>query len=312
MGARLKDGQTVRVHVAGLLSVALAAGVWGCEPELTEGLYEEQVIEQPDDDDNDNVTDEGVVVDFSDLTGTWALAVDMSTCVTLFKTEEVRNRTLSRVTITQEGLALREVHQDCESNNTPTLNLETLIPVETVNSANPLEVNAMALGTRIGDTYRSELKTRLWGIEMEDALRESFPASRDELPDERIFDGDEDGNPGVTLRLGDNFCEIYIAQRALESLKGTFQADGSIAGPGTLNTVQLIIGASNEFCAAEYEIAPNDAFSRFRMVRIGEGGLDFDDDGDGEITCEEIIANRDRVLVYETPDDERCAPPTQE
>lgn len=295
----------MKAHVlcAVCVSAALAAGA--CKPELTEGGFVDQEIDAGVEQNQDAGR---VEADFTDMTGTWALVADFSTCVTLFKTEEVRNRTVSKVTITQERLSLTEIHEDCESGNTPVANLEAQVPLMTVQTANPMEVSSVLFGTEVGSTYRSQLKVRTWGIDMDDPIGDSFPRAAD-LPDERIFDADEDGNPGVTLIIGDDFCRVFIVQRALESISGTLMDDGSIQGGGSLATVQTFLGATNDFCSSEYDIVGNDTFSAFRMVRVDERGLDFDEDGDGEVSCDEILARRESILVYESPDESRCDDP---
>jgi hypothetical protein len=279
----------------------------GCEPPESIGNYGPQEIDAG----NFNGEDAGAVeANFSNMTGTWALSADFSSCVRIFELEETRNRTITKVEIVQEGLRLTETHIDCESSNTPIANLEAVVPTSTVNVANPMLVESVVLGTDVGKTYRSRLKTRLWGIRMDDPLADPFPTTTS-LPDERIFDADEDGNPGVTLTLGDGFCDIFIVQRALESLQGTLQADGSIAGGGSLLTLQAIIDATSPFCSTEYDLVPNDAHSAFRMVRIDAEGLNFDADGDGEVSCAEILARKDDVLIFDTPDVTRCEPPEE-
>ncbi len=289
--------------------VAAACGLGGtaagCEPALTPGAFEAQEIDAGGGEVGGDAGQGSV--DFTDMTGTWALAVDLSSCATLFGlTQETRNQVISKVEIVQEGLLLREVHEDCVSANTPVAGLAAVVPLSTVQTANPMQVESTLFGTNVGNSYRSRVKARVWGIRLDDPRTDFFPRAGD-LPDDRIFDADEDGNPGVTLDIGNGSCQIFIIQRALESAAGKLMPDGSVEGEGSLLTVQTVLGATNNLCSTPYDVEPNDDFSNFRMVRVDGAGLDFDDDGDGDVSCGEILAHQRQILEFKEADHGRCA-----
>ena len=290
------------------LAALLLLQALACEPELKPGGFEDQ--SRPDVGGGEGSGDAGgqAEVDFADMEGTWALAVDLSSCAVLFGvTTETRNRTVARVKITQEGLKLSEVHDDCESGNTPIAGLDITVPVATVNSGNPMEVTGVLFGPYPGGVYRNLSKARVWGIELDDPLADPFPTS-EEVDDPRIFDADMDGNPGVTLDINGGSCQIYIAQRSIEALRGNLMPDGSIEGDGSLFTLTAFIDATNPLCATPYEVLGNDERGEnyFRMVRVDERGLDFDANDDGEVSCEEILVHRDELITFKEPDDARC------
>jgi len=279
--------------------------LWGCEPELTEPLFREQVFADLD----AGGMDDAVVGPVSeDLTGTWALVGDWSTCVTVFGTDELRTRYIHRVKIVQEGVHLHETHTVCAAVNTPLLGLETVVSDAILAAASPLEVESVVIGTpgRLG--YDGGVQVQLWGIRLDDPLDERMPLAS-ELPDARIYDSDEDGHDGATLSIGGDACEVYIVQRSISSVHGTLQPDGTIVGSGYMATEQTVLDASNAFCASPYATVSNDAWSFTRLVRVDEDGMDLDTDGDGEVDCAEILAARTSLGTFLEPDRTRCEDP---
>lgn len=277
---------------AGLLGLA-------CTPEPTPGLYPPQASGGVDDD--AGVVDGGAEGSGEDLTGTWALLGDWSTCVTLVGTEELRSRYVHRVEIAQEGVTLTERHTVCSAQNTPLLGLETSVPQALVDAVGTLESQGAAIGTpgRLG--YTSGPVVQLWGIALEAPLTDAWPTQA-ELPDPRVYDFEGDGKPGATLKIGNNACEVYVIQRSVSSVYGSLQEDGSILGSGFMRTEQTVIEATNVFCASSYRTASNDAHSVVRLVRVDH----LDGDGDGEVSCAEILA-AELGTAWVAPDKARCA-----
>jgi hypothetical protein len=289
---------------------ALALVGWwlcGCEPALTEGLYEAQALDA-------GVEEVGVdadqpggqnLVDFADMRGTWAHARDLSTCVSVAGVTETRSRTLVRVEIAQEGAFLRERHEVCALETTPVLGVQTIIPEAVFEAANPIEVESRLYGAQVGGLYQSGAIVSVWGIRLEDPLRDALPGP-EALPDERVYDSDGDGQPGATLKLGGNFCDLWVAQRDVTTVSGLLRADGSIEGGGATDTTQAVLGATNDFCAQSFATRPNPAEGAFRMVRVDRRGINLDADGDGEVSCAEIVAAQGRVTTWREPDPQRC------
>lgn len=286
-----------------LVAAALAASLTAaCDPELTEPLFMEQSVDIDAGVGGDDVAT-GTVSD--DLTGTWVLVGDWSTCVTVFGTEELRTRYIQRVEIEQEGIRLHERHTICSAVNTPLLGLETVVSDAILAAASPIEVESVVIGTPGKLGYQGGVQAQLWGIRLDDPIDEPFPRPAD-LPDDRIYDSDADGHDGATLSIGGGACEVYVAQRALSSVHGQLQPDGTIVGGGFMRTEQTVIDASNAFCASPYQTVSNDAFTSTRLIRVDAQGLDLDTDGDGEVDCEEILAVRTRFGAFLEPDKSRC------
>ena len=157
--------------------------------------------------------------------------------------------------------------------------------------------------------YVSSEAIELWGLDEAETEGE-LP---DRPDDPRYIDQDADGEPGVTLVIGNNFCEVYVAQRTQMRLGGSRVAPNRIEGTAKTEVDKVVLGASAELCGAPNTISEGGRPSRFVFVRIdGEhGGLDLDFDADGEITCAEIEAatsvfDRDGIIEPQVPDDAVC------
>jgi hypothetical protein len=301
--------------LASLAALALAtlATLAACDPAQEPGLYEDQILSDPDagedapDGEDPDQPGGQNLVDFTDMNGTWALARDFSTCVSVFGVAETRSYTLSLVQIEQTGSVLRETHEVCSLKTTPVIGLETVVPEAVFRTSNPTVVEGYVYGDRPGASYTSGPILAVWGIDLLDPLRDPLPEPSDPL-DPRIMDTDEDGMPGVTLKVGGSACDLYVIQRDAASVTGILQADGSIEGGGAAYTQQVVLGATNPICGQRFETIPNPAQGYSKMVRVDRRGINLDADGDGEVGCEELIAAQDRVISWRMPDENRCAP----
>jgi hypothetical protein len=242
----------------------------------------------------------------TDLSGVWVRATDWSTCVRVIgRFDESRIYTLTRVEVTQRGYRVSERHEICQVRSTPVAGLETLIPKAAVDAGNPILVESALFGQGVGATYAGGLQVQLWGMRMNDPLTDALP-TREGLPDPRIYDADGDGFPGVTFTVGGDFCFMRAVQRTLSSIYGTLQPDGRILGQSAVVSEQVVLEATSSFCDTSWEVRANDTFNNIVMVRADDPALGLDADGDGTVTCEEIIAGQDRVIVWSEVSRDRC------
>jgi hypothetical protein len=294
------------LNIRTLAWLGLALGIASCEVPATEADFDDQdVASLQDTGRGGDGGNQVAVVDFENMSGTWAHAVDLSSCVTVTASEELRSQTLSLVTIEQNELKLTETHNVCQLNSTPLIGLETVVPESVFTLPNPLTINSALYGANIGDNYVSDPRVALWGVEFDDAFSDPFPVDFD-ADDPREFDEDGDGNPGVTLKVGGDACDLYVSQRDLKSFHGQLQVDGSILGTTSALVEQRSLGSTNIICATRFVVRSNQKDSIFKMVRIDERGIDLDMDDDGEVTCDELIAGQDRVITWLEADSKRC------
>jgi hypothetical protein len=288
-----------RAAVVGLLLCA------ACDVAQTDGLFDDQDVALTVDAGRNDSGTQVAVVDFEDMNGTWAHALDLSSCVTVTASEELRSQTLSLVQIEQDGLRLTETHEICQLNSTPLIGLETVVPESVFKLANPHSFQSALYGANIGDDYVSDPRVVLWGIRMDDPFTDPFPVGLT-VNDPRTFDHDRDGQPGVTLKVGGNACDLYVAQRDLKSFSGKLQADGSILGSAAALVEQRPLGSTNPICATNFVVRSNEKDSILKMVRIDERGINLDTDGDGEVTCDELVARQDAIIQWLGADRARC------
>ena len=101
--------------------------------------------------------------------------------------------------------------------------------------------------------------------------------------DPRVFDHDEDGNPGVTVGLKAPLfgeVDVYMTQLAHTWLRGVVETADTIEGYADVQTLeQEIIGASNVLFVRKTNLQVNLERSTFKMTRVEDG-----------LSCEELLA----------------------
>ena len=287
----------LRLLIPATLLLTLAA----CDPAVTPSGFDAQTFDVAA---NDAVVLGGDATTTSaDLTGTWALVTDWSTCVAIGDSIELRNYELSRVEIVQDGVQLREAREDCTVVNTPLLGLVTVIPQPAVDSANPMYSAAFVPAKGPGAPYIGGVEVQTWGLKFANPETDTMPVDAE---DTHVVDSDKDGHPGVTLKVG-GVCELYAVQRAIMVRTGQMDADGSFSGGGARHVVQLPLGSSQGFCAQAFTTISNQTTNHWRMVRVDKQGMNLDQDGDGKVSCNEIVQNQALYTSWLEPDSARCA-----
>ncbi len=275
----------------------------GCEPVLTAAPYPAQVVASADAAAGLGGDANGGPVPGS-MTGTWVLAADFSTCVDLGDQVETRSRTLTRVEMIQNGARLHEKREVCSIFSTEVFGLPTTTPPGTLAALGTIQVESTVFGEGPEQGYASGVDVQLFGVKFADPLSEPMPTT---AADPRVFDGDQDGHPGASFRLG-NACDLYVAQRALSSVTAIRGKDGAFVGGGVRSNEQLNLGGSSGLCQSGAPNNVNNHNNYTRLVRIGSGGLALDSNGDGKTSCSEIIAGQGQIVTWVEPDDTRCQP----
>lgn len=276
-----------------------------CEPELTPGRFEPQAPA-----DTGLTAEVGVELGSGEgigtLDGTWLLVHEQSNCVTFASlTEEALSVTLEIVRFSTEGLRLDEEREICSINLYPIFGLDNTFPNMAAQSINPVEVTGSLLSTyEIGGVWASGIEYQIYGAQLDDPIGDTLPRSAD---DPRVEDTDGDGDPGITIIVG-GACRMYTVQRSLITYFGELVRPNQIVGRSLTRIEQSILGTSTVVCRAERRVIPNDEFARFELSRIdGQGGApNFDDDGDGRISCDEVLARQAVVWEYREPARANC------
>ncbi|MEE2789845.1 MAG: hypothetical protein VX589_21065, partial [Myxococcota bacterium] len=197
------------------------------------------------------------------------------------------------------------------------LDLRTVVPRPLTDGLPTRDVSGFLVDRSPGSAYVTEAFSDLWGVSVL-ANSESLPDSSD---DERVVDQDEDGQPGVTLKVtndsGDEICEVYVVQRTIFQLEGTVVSRRRVSGEVRSTSSKTVLASSAALCASG-DIAPSFAPSRFFLVRIDgrEEGIDLDEDMSGRVDCDEVRSGlREALGTYgiekSTPMSENCLPPSE-
>lgn len=244
------------------------------------------------------------------MTGTWMLLHERSTCVEVGQPAEQLTRAVYRVDIEQSGQRLHEERELCDTSLTPVLGQSIEISNAVLETISFVDVDFGFISSlRDGGTYTSATEVALWGLdpaEIDDPVVD--PISEEPGDGSAEIDADDDGEPGVSFMLeGD--CRRYTAQRQIIRYRGRFTTPNQIDGESTGHTDIIVYGSSRPICGIAPSVRSNDADSRFRMYRVdGKGGaFDADEDGNGEVSCEEIRAlPTDRVFESRPANDDNC------
>ena len=117
--------------------------------------------------------------------------------------------------------------------------------------------------------------TQVLGARLEDPENEALPI---DAADPRVFDQDDDGHPGMTVRveiMGLIGGEVYVVQRNRNRLIGTVVSPGFFRGTIEWETEQVILGASSPFLASGGQGSPDpDPERNFFLARRIDPMLD--------------------------------------
>jgi len=117
--------------------------------------------------------------------------------------------------------------------------------------------------------------TQVLGARLKGPENEALPT---DVADPRVFDQDNDGHPGMTVRveiMGLISGEVYVVQRNRNRLIGTVVSPGFIRGTIEWETEQVILGASSPFLASGGQGTPDpDPDRNFFLARRIDPMLD--------------------------------------
>ncbi len=204
-----------------------------------------------------------------------------------------------------QGGVLDHTYRLCGIDQTPILALPTVIPLAVTDHIPTRHVLGILDSGRIGASYETEIDIELWGVRLDNLETDTLPT---DATDPRVFDQDLDGQPGVTLRVGVDFCEMHVVQRGVKQWKGVVQSATRIAGGGMSTSQQNVLSATTPLCAAPVITWFPDGLARFEMIRVDgkHGGIDLDTNQDGQITCDEVRAYGTGPFNPSQPDNANC------
>lgn len=224
------------------------------------------------------------------LDGTWAQMLVTTTTSRVPVLGEVRSTTsaLLLMHVSQDGHDLSITRQVCAIDvNTGASVVRTEVPSAFVRAIPVSRERARILETSTGHTlagWRFSEQVGLRGL----SASETMP----DAGDERYVDTDNDGNPGVTVRVrGLVSGEVYVAQRAITELRATRVTADAIDGEVDWTAEQVVLGASNRLLRnenPETAPAPGYAGNYFRTLRVADSA-----------TCSSLQSDSGRLFGFE-------------
>jgi len=226
-----------------------------------------------------------------DLSGVWAMVQITSEIVRI---PIVGNRTRTttthlRLIIEQRDDALSVLESNCGTDiDDGTMMVNTTIPDAFLLSLGVTEraallelVSGMDPSTGNPSPERRIVfpwNTQVLGARLKDPENEALPM---DVADPRVFDQDNDGHPGMTVRveiMGLISGEVYVVQRNRNRLVGTVVSPGFIQGTIEWETEQVVLGASNSFLESGGQGTPDpDPERNFFLARRIDPLLDCED-----------------------------------
>lgn len=194
--------------------------------------------------------------------------------------------TIQRVTVTREDTTLTMSVEPCAieiDNGTDVI--QTIIPDAFLKS--------LGVTGRTGHLayeggqwrYVQDSKLQLRGVHLDAPETDSLPT---DASDPRVWDQDEDGNPGVTVRItGLTDGEVYVVQRDIHSIDAVVGGD-HIDGLVSWSTEQVVLGSDNPVLNMQTQSAkdPDPSASYVRSTRVQEA-----------VDCAGILASRDSLFA---------------
>jgi hypothetical protein len=207
-----------------------------------------------------------------DLTGTWKMTLSISTAahIPVLGDTVVVSERVNLVRIVEQDGEILQHHKPCTVEATSEqLIAETTIPDAFVRSlpSKTYPVNLSWDGSAW--TYSADLQPERMGY------AESATRLPTEAEDDHVEDSDQDGAPGVTIRIKVpvfGVVDAYMVQTAHTLLEqGIVEAD-TIHGAADVQVLeQNIIGATNALFARQPTIVPVPGVNTFSLERVEDG-----------------------------------------
>ena len=171
--------------------------------------------------------------------------------------QPVQTVSIKLLDFTREGTDLRFVEQTCEVNIDEVFGTQSSLPSSFIDITSGRERTGYLESEHVGAVVTFPKFVDLNGVTMTNPESDVMP---EDTEDQRIYDHDQDGNPGVTVNVDLGAIgggEIYVAQRTHTYLQGWIVSPTRIEGNSDFYDEQFLIGASSWFLEVEQESEPD-------------------------------------------------------
>lgn len=269
-----------------LLACSVAVGILSCGPSAAP-VYDDELGLQ------------AVPVEVGSLAGTFAVKVVAASLVRIpipgiddQLGGGVNYRLVQREWDEAQGHYL-QTSQLCGGYNFEVAGVNTAVPAETYRLVPESVAEKVFVDHELG-TYRSTDHVQLWGINLPDPLTSPLPADALEAEEsphkDRIYDMDEDEQPGITLKVSGLVSgEVWAVQRKKVDLEGLVVEPGRMLGLSLNFYESVVLGDDIPLYDANMgstERWPDPKESWFEEVRIEEGS-----------DCEDVMGAEARGIL---------------
>ncbi|MBI5500099.1 MAG: hypothetical protein HY907_07630 [Deltaproteobacteria bacterium] len=221
--------------------------------------------------------------------GTWAqLRVQTAVAdVPVLGHLRVKTTTILRLRMYPSGHNLSVAVEACSMEQDAGIPLlKVRFPEDLVRRAGRFETSASLRREGDGVQFFQPRRWLVFGAHLEDEDADALPTDG---ADERVWDQDEDGHPGVTVEVrGLLDADLYLVQRSWTSLRGTVAGTDRIDGRIQWSEDHAVLGSTSSLLSSLPPSTPDPdpEASTFRTTRI-----------DGDLDCAEIVAQRDTLFA---------------
>jgi len=145
------------------------------------------------------------------------------------------------------------VTKHCGSEYDVVASLQTVVPVATIAALAPSTTEQVQVDHALG-TFRVSGQVQLWGLhDLPDPAQTALPVDKMEAGEAphagRIFDMDEDANPGITTLVvsAEAEAQVYAIQRKVTDVDGVIVSPDVVVGHSENQIEILTLGASVTF-----------------------------------------------------------------
>jgi len=252
---------------------------------------------------DDDIGVEAIPVAAGEAAGTFALKVVNTTLVQVpvlgdYAGGGVNYRLVTRTFDEAAGL-YRQSSQLCGGFNVEVAGVVTSVPEPTYRAVAPSTDEVVEIDE--GGAYAQRDHIQLWGLrDLPEPFTTPLPADKVEAEEaphrDRIFDMDDDGNPGITsIVSGAVNGEVYVIQRKTVTTRGVVLGPDRALGL-SVNTNELVqLGNNNALLDRQSEGSaaahPDPLRSWFEEVRVAD-----------DFSCDDVMrAEEDGILSIRRP-----------
>ena len=191
-----------------------------------------------------------------------------ATKIPFFGSSRSASRSVSLVEVRHDGGVVTQTHRVCDVRVVEASAIKIVFPEKFIAALARPTYGVQLEKDAHGWMYRADLGLERIGYRA-DGAGENLP---EKIDDSAVFDWDNDGYPGATLKLSVPLLpngDLFIVQQGQSVLSGRVVQPGRVEGGLEVRRFeQRVLGARPAFLARSPEITPNPNESRFSLAPL--------------------------------------------